>query len=183
MKKMAFGLLATTVLFSACKKSNDGESNDEELITTVQLTFTPAGGGASLNFFYRDADGPGGEAPTRDEIKLAASTTYNVSIQLMNESATPVENITPEIVEEAEAHRFYYTASAANLTISNLNNDANGAPVGLTSTWTTTTAAAGTVGVVLRHYGGTPPDKQTADPVNSPKSSTDVDVTFSYSVL
>jgi hypothetical protein len=62
--------------------------------------------------------------------------------------------------------------------VSNLNNDGNGVPLGITSTWTTTAVATGTINVTLRHYPGNPPNKAANDPVNSPKSSTDIEVSF-----
>lgn len=176
-------LVAATIIFSSCKKAGGGEGNDEELITTMNLTFTPAAGGTPVTFSFNDADGPGGNAPTQDIIQLAANTTYNVSVQLLNATVTPPEDITLEVEEENEAHRFYYSPSAGNLTISGLNNDDSGIPLGTTSQWTAGNASSGTIGVTLRHYPGTPPDKQLSDPVNSPKSGTDIEVTFSYSII
>ena len=176
-------LSATVLSTNSCKKIDAGETNDEELITTVQLNFTPVSGGPTQSFKFEDIDGPGGNAPVVDGIMLVANTTYNVSIELRNDSANPPEDITAEVEEENEAHRFYYTPSAGNITVSNLNDDNNGVPLGITSQWATGAASGGTVAVVLRHYPGTPPDKQISDPVTSPKSSTDVDVTFGYTIL
>lgn len=51
---------------------------------------------------------------------------------------------------------------------------------GITSTWTTGAVATGTLKVTLRHYGGNPPGKAIGDDVNSPKSSTDIEVTFNF---
>ncbi len=184
IKKLSLILLAAGSLFTSCKKSNGGEGNDEELITTIQLEFTPVSGGTPLTFSFRDLDGNGGNPPTQDVIELSANTTYNVSLILLNESVTPAENITTEVEEEAEAHRFYFTPSAGStLTINNLNTDADAVPLGTTSTWAAGTVSSGTVNITLRHYPGTPADKQSSDPVNSPKSSTDVSVTFSYNIL
>jgi hypothetical protein len=49
-------------------------------------------------------------------------------------------------------------------------------PLGITSVWSTGSAAAGTVTIVLRHYadGG----KEADDPVTSPKSTTDAGAIF-----
>lgn len=182
--KIAFGIFIAGSLFTACKKDKDEpEENEEEVITTMKLTFVPVGGGTTVTYQFRDPDGPGGTAPTQDEIVLAPSKTYNVTIQLLNETETPPEDVTLEVEEEAEAHRFYYEPSGgSNITVSGLDNDSNGIPLGITSTWTTGGAANGSITVTLRHYGGNPPNKAAADPVNSPKSSTDIDVTFSTKV-
>ena len=185
MKKYLFGAAFTVAVFllNSCKKINEGETNDEELITTVQLNFTPAAGGATLSFKFEDLDGPGGNPPVAQPIIISAGTVYNVDVELWNNAANPPEDITVEVEEEAESHRIYYTTSAGStIVIDNLNNDGNAVPLGTTSTWTVGAASTGTVGIVLRHYPGTPPDKQTADPVNSPKSATDVDVSFNYTI-
>ncbi|MCA6488025.1 MAG: hypothetical protein IM534_09205, partial [Chitinophagaceae bacterium] len=67
-KIFAMFLLLTTVLVS-CKKDAH-EHNDEEVITTLRLTFSPVGGGNNVVFQYDDADGPGGNQPTKEEIVL-----------------------------------------------------------------------------------------------------------------
>lgn len=168
-------LISGSVLFSACKKDKPVEPNDEEVITTLVVKLTPAGGGTTLTYEFDDADGPGGAAPTIDEIALAPSTTYNVALQVLNRTVTPVEDITTEIEEEADAHRFYYEVSGgANVTVSNLDNDADGVPVGINSTWTTGAVSTGKLRITLRHYPGTPPNKAAGDLVNSEKSGTDI---------
>lgn len=184
LTKIAFAAILTAGLLTSCSKDDDiVEENHEEVITTLKLTFTPVGGGTALTYQFRDPDGPGGTAPTQDEIRLAPSTSYNVALQLLNETHTPAEDVTEEIEEEADAHRFYYLPSTgSNITVSNLNNDANGVPLGLTSTWSTGTASTGTVKVTLRHYPGNPPGKATADLVDSNKSGTDIEVTFNIRI-
>jgi hypothetical protein len=177
--KWSFLLVATlALLFSACEKGNGGEINEEEIITTVQLTFVPQGG-ATLTYKFEDLDGPGGAAPLADPVILAANTTYAVTVQLLNKTVNPVQDITEEVAEEAQAHRFYYQPSAgSNIAVSGLNNDAAGIPLGITSTWTTGAAATGTINVILRHYPGNPANKATDDPADSPKSSTDAEAEF-----
>ena len=168
------------VLLVGCKKDK-GESNEEEVITTLELTFTPAAGGTPLVYNFVDPDGPGGVDPTVDDIVLNANTTYNVSAAFLNELAG--EDITEEINAESDAHRVYYTvAGGSNITVSNLNNDPNGVPLGITSTWATGAAANGQVTITLRHYPAIPPNKEAADLVNSPKSGTDIEVTFDTQV-
>jgi hypothetical protein len=183
LARIAFGILVVSSLFTACKK-DDPEENEEEVITTMKLTFAPVGGaGTTVTYQSRDLDGNGGTNPVTDEIILAPSTTYNVNVQLLNEIESPAEDITIEVESEADAHRFYYQPSGgSNITVSGLNNDPNGIPLGITSTWSTGAVANGTIAVTLRHYGGNPPGKAAADPVDSPKSSTDITVTFNTKI-
>ena len=172
---------AFTLAFASCSKTVEEEENDNEVITTVQLQFTPVSGGAALTYKWEDLDGDGGSAPVIDMITLAANKAYNVQLLLMDKTKNPVDTISNEVLEEAVDHRFYFEPSAgSNITVSNLSNDPNGVPVGLTSTWTTTAAATGTIKITLRHYenGG----KAAGDLVNSTKSSTDAEVSFSTTV-
>jgi hypothetical protein len=188
MKKhlLRFGLVlsAATLILSSCEKDKDEhEEHEEEVITTLQLTFVPVGGGNTATFKYDDPDGPGGNNPTIDQIVLAPNKTYNVSLQLLNKTANPVADITEEVEEEGQAHRFYFAPSAgSNITVANLNNDANGVALGTTSQWTTSAAATGSVRVTLRHYAGNPPNKAASDLVNSSKSATDIEVDFNTTV-
>ena len=171
------------VIFSSCKKESKPETNDEEVITTMKLTFVPVGGGTTLTYQYDDADGPGGNAPVQDVIALSPSKSYQVSVQLLNKTVNPVEDITTEVQAESDAHRFYYEPSVgSNITVSQLDNDTNGVPLGVNGTWTSGAASTGTLKVTLRHYPGTPPGKETSDPVNSSKSATDVEVVFNTSI-
>lgn len=177
--KFSFLLLGASVLISSCKKDNDEEENEEEVITTMQLTFVPVGTGTTVTYKFDDPDGPGGANPTKDEIVLAPNKTYTVTLQLLNKTVNPAEDVTTEVAAEGEAHRFYFQPSgSSNISVSGLNNDAAGIPLGITSTWATGAAATGTVKVTLRHYPGNPSNKAAADDVNSSKSTTDIEVEF-----
>jgi hypothetical protein len=178
LKQSLIFFCASALMLSSCGKDNM-EENEEEVITTLQMTFVPVGGGATLIFKYDDPDGPGGANPTQDQIVLVANKTYNVAVQLLNKTVNPVVDVTLEVAAEPQAHRFYYQPSAgSNITVSGFNNDASGIPLGITSVWTTGAAATGTLKVTLRHYAGNPPNKEANDPVNSSKSSTDAEVDF-----
>lgn len=175
---IVLGALILCAAFASCSKDKE-EENENEVITTMKLTFVPVGGGTTLTYQFDDADGPGGAAPTQDEIILAPSKSYTVTVQLLNKTVTPAEDVTLEVQGESEAHRFYYdTPGASNIAVSGFDNDTDGVPLGITSTWTTGAVATSTMHVVLRHYPGTPPNKAAADPIDSPKSSTDTEVTF-----
>ncbi len=184
MKKALRPLLAIAafaLVITSCKKDVAEEENENEVITTVQLTFTPTGGGTPFTYKWEDPDGDGGAAPVIDMVTLAANTSYSVQLLLLDKTKNPVDTTSNEVIEEAEDHRFYYQPSTgSNITVSNLDNDPNGVPVGLNSTWTTTAAATGTMTITLRHYenGG----KAVTDAINDSKSSTDAEVTFSTRV-
>ncbi len=180
MSAIALGLMVT---LTQCKNADDVTPEDEnELITTVQLEFTPTAGGSAQTFTFRDPDGDGGNAPTRfDTISLAANTSYTLHVKVQDESKTPTEDITEEIEEKADEHLFVFTANPASLlTYTYGDTDSRNLPIGLTGTARTGTAGTGTLRVQLRHQppvNGTPVKDGTAGP-----GSDDVNLNFNLRV-
>lgn len=166
---------------TGCKKDDTSEPEENELITTVTLNFTEAGTTNVRSVTWKDADGDGGAAPTIGKLSLAPNKTYNLTVQVLDESKTPIADITEEIEDEAEEHLFVYTPTPANLlTVAITDNDSRNFPVGLTGTATTGAAGTGKLQVVLRHQppvGGNPVKNGTVGP-----GSTDFDGTFDVEI-
>ena len=151
--------LCTSLPFTAACGSDDVVIEDNEVITTVILQFTPTGG-AAITATFDDPDGDGGTAPTIDPIALVAGTTYATTVQFQNRLEAPAEEITDEVRDEAEDHQVFLTGTAvsgpatanaaAALTHTYADQDANGLPIGLGNT---IVAAAGTgqLTLTLRH--------------------------------
>ena len=167
--KASLHLFLAAVLIVGCKKDDDSPKpsssnppvNEEELITTVKITFVDtAGVEPTVTVFFRDPDGDGGNAPTQfDTIRLAANSVYNATLEVFDESKNPVEDITEEIEEEADEHLFCYTPSNVNLSIvrtdMELDYGVGGTlEVGLASQWTVGNTSVGTIQVVLKHQPG-----------------------------
>ncbi|KRP08438.1 MAG: hypothetical protein ABR95_11770 [Sphingobacteriales bacterium BACL12 MAG-120813-bin55] len=179
MKKSS--IILTTALFSgimfwtSCKETETPPvENEEELITTVELTFTNQDDPADvLTFRFSDPDGPGGADPdTFDTIRLATSSVYDLSVFLLNESVSPVEDITTEVEEEGTDHQFFFVVDPASLlSVVYADTDSNGDPIGLLNTVTTNTAAAGTLTVILKHQ----PDMKDG---SSTTGETDIELSF-----
>lgn len=175
-------LLTAVVFFSQCDTEEPEAENEEELITTMTLTFVPANGGDPVVFSVFDADGEGPIDPVYtdgDASVLAAGTSYNVSLQLLNTTEDPVEDITEEVEEEADEHQFFFIiGNGLNLDFAYEDVDGNGNPVGLSSIFTTGDASTGTLTVELRHE----PNKEAegvsnGDPANA-GGETDIQATF-----
>ncbi len=168
-------IMVFTFAISACKKDKKElpKVDEPELITTIKLTFTNTNNAADVKTFaWKDLDGQGGAAPMVDTIKLAANTNYNLEItEILNETATPVENVTEEIEEENYEHLFVYKPSASLLTVAISDKDKNKLPVGLMAVVNTNTAKTGTLRIVLRHQKG------VKDGTEAP-GSTDFDITY-----
>jgi len=93
LKNTLFLVLAT-VVFSACSSDDDNPLpvNEEEVITTLTATLTPVGGGASITLQSLDLDGDGPNVPVITvSSPLAVNTTYNGSLELLNETESPAE--------------------------------------------------------------------------------------------
>jgi hypothetical protein len=152
-------LIGVTTLFTQCKDAGEALTPDDEneLITSVTLSFKEAGTGAVTSFSYKDPDGEGGNAPTRfDAVSLKANTEYTMTVEFLDESKTPVNNITEEIAKESDEHLLVYTPSPASLlSYTYGDKDANNFGIGLTGTAKSGAAGEGKLKVQLRHQPGT----------------------------
>lgn len=158
MKKRAFSLLILIVgvgVLVQCKRADDVEPTDEnELITTLKLSFSEVGNSASPQvFIFRDVDGEGGNPPSSfDKVVLKPGTSYTLRTIVQDESRGSVEDLTTEIASRAEEHLFVYTASPAGLlTYQYGDKDSRNHPIGLMGTATTGAAGKGKLRVRLRH--------------------------------
>ena len=177
IKNLLFLFLTCIVLIS-CKDSVEPEE-ENELITTVKLSFTA--GGKTLVYSYKDLDGDGGNMPVIDKIALSPNTEYVVSTEFLDESKTPVVSITQEILAEAAEHLVIYTPSSPNLgTFTYSDKDKNGFNIGLKGIFKTNAAQNGSLKVQLRHQ----PDvngKRVKDGSVTPGSD-DVNISFTVEI-
>ena len=176
--KILISIIIISMFWQACKKDADLPKlpepiNEPEVITSLTLTFTDSANTSNVIIAkFIDNDGDGGNQPTTfDTIKLKSNTTYFTSLQLFNSILN--EEITPEIVQEANDHLFVYKTNAVNLSIAITDFDTNTPPlaIGLKSTWRAGNNGNGTVQVILKHQPGI--KNGTESPGN-----TDVDLNF-----
>ncbi len=175
--KTVMAILTLLVLTGCRKEFNREEDNENELITTIILSTTEAGSNDTLNHIWEDVDGPGGGDPEIDTILLEHGKNYDISFSLLDKTKIPFENITAEIEEESNVHRFYLQPDdGTGITISDPDKDINGLTLGLLNKLNTTQPATGHLSITLRHYpdGG----KAEEDAINSPKSTTDAEAIF-----
>lgn len=170
-------LLFAGIAIVSCSDDDDiapAEENEVEVITNVSLIFTPMGGGTPVTAEARDPDGEGiQELETLDDIVLAPNTTYTMTYTILSAlDPDDVEDIAEEISEEDDEHQFFYSFTNnifsspmgnGNIDVSsdpmNYNDqDENGLPVGLSTSFTTGAAATGTFTARLQHQ----PDLKSA---------------------
>jgi hypothetical protein len=181
MKKMSLHFVAVLLVLVSivgCKK-DPVDPNESELITTVRIKLTEKVSGVQSMFEFKDLDGVGGAAPSKfDEIMLTKGKVYDCTLQLLNESENPADDITLEVFAEGIDHQIYLTPTNALAVVSNYSLDSKGLPLGITSTWTAAAAAGtGTLNVTLKHKPGV---KAAGDPVS--KGDTDISIDFKLSV-
>jgi len=196
--RMTITRTALALLLAACGDPGGG-GNEGEVITTVTLTFTPAGGGAPISAVFDDPDGDGGGPPVVDPINLTAGG-FTAAVKFENRLETPPEDITVEVQDESDQHQVFFTGSAvdgpaasnpaAPLVHAYADTDANGLPIGLANTITARTGT-GQLVLTLKHLPPLDGNAQktsdlaarvTANGINSIAGDTDASVSFPVAV-
>ncbi|WP_136465275.1 type 1 periplasmic binding fold superfamily protein [Flagellimonas onchidii] len=192
IKFLSLALIAGQLFVSCSNDDNDPEEvNEEETITTMTVTLTPTAG-TTVTLTSRDLDGDGPNAPEINVSgNLAANTTYNGMVALLNETETPAEDVNEEIEGEAAEHQFFFAVGGglnASTAYADEESDYVSAetgtnfttnnPVGIKFTLTTTDASTGTLAVTLRHEPKKPNDGTLVDA----GGETDITQTFSLTI-
>lgn len=170
-------LLAAVVLFSQCNTEEPEPENEEELITTMTLTFSPQAGGQDVVFSIFDEDGDGPAAPEYTNGVLSTNTTYSVSLEVRNDEED--EDITVEIEEEDEEHQFFFQISSAlDLEFDYADQDGDGNPIGLSTIFVAGNASSGTLTVTLRHEPNKTAQGVASGLIANAGGETDIEATF-----
>jgi len=179
-RSYALCLLFIPMAFTSC--SDDDENpiavDEEEVITTMTVTLTSSGN-STVTLKSQDLDGDGPNAP---EItvsgNLAANATYSGSIELLNETETPAEDITEEVEEEDDEHQFFFSTGGSVTGATYSDQDSDGNPLGLSFELATGEAGSGTLQITLRHEPKKPNDGTLGDA----GGETDIAQTFNVTV-
>ena len=178
--KLLAALFIAMTIFISCDDDDDIiPVNEEEVITTMTVTLTPAAGGTNITLQTRDLDGDG---PNPPEITVSGNLTsgisYNGSIVLLNETEDPAENITEEVEEESDEHQFFYTIGGAlDATTTYENFDGDGNPLGTEFSLDAGDASTGTLTFTLRHEPNKPNDG-----LADAGGETDITATFNVTI-
>lgn len=181
--------------FSSCNDDEIKKEDTPEMITEVNLIFTPVGGGATVTATATDPDGEGvQDIQTDGPIILSAQKTYTLELELINgleDPSNPGYDISEEVEEEADEHQFFFSWTnnvfsnpSGNGNIDNRNDpvnysdeDVNGLPLGLETSWTTASAASGKFRILLKHQ----PEIKSATS-SSADGETDLDIEFDVTI-
>ena len=192
MKKINLLFVAgmfSLLFLTSCEKDEPEDPiipNEEEVITTLNFTLTPDGGGTPVVLSFQDLDGDGGNAPTISEGTLDNNTIYNGSLELLNELEDPAEDITLEVAEEELEHQFFYETlfptelSDVNIAYNDLDEEGN--PIGLSTVLTTGEMGSGTITVTLRHEPNKDAAGVSSGDIANAGGETDIEVTFNVEI-
>lgn len=155
---------------------------DNEFITTVELVATNASDATDVQTAKWVKLNPNDtSAPnlTQAFLNLKANAVYNVAVKFLDETKTPVSDITSEILARENYHIICFgVASALNLTVKRTDHDTNtptAFEVGLQDAFTTTAASSGNLEVTLHHQ----PNVKNGD---CAPGSIDADVNFTINI-
>ena len=118
MKIFKYALLAIPFLYFSCSDDDDSVPEPiyaEEVITTMIVTLTPHApvGFDSVTLTTRDLDGDGPNEPVLEVSgPISSLTSYDGSVQWLNEMEDEPEDITLEVIEEADEHQVFFSASS-----------------------------------------------------------------------
>lgn len=183
-------VLLMALALTACKKDDQPQpqtpappADEEEVITTLRITFSDIQLGTEFDLLFEDADGPGGNDPVITADGLPANREYAAIVRVWNGSVSPPIDMTDEIGEEDEAHQLFFQVTGAALSVQYADLDDNGHPVGLVNLASTGDVGTGSLKVTLRHG----PDKGAAGvaqgDITNAGGETDIEVTFPVEIL
>lgn len=184
-------LLMAATLWACKDTEKPDEINENEVITTVELSLVPISGAPLITARWADPENDG--SPIIDEILLSEGEDYTLAVSFLNELEDPPEDITLEVDAESDQHQVFYTGSAIDSAVDYTYDDLdlNGFPVGLEGTLSTLAAGGGDLVVTLRHVPpengaavktGTLAEQAATGGISSLPGDTDAEVTFALTV-
>lgn len=182
LKLLAILFISSLAIISCSDDDHPEHAHEEEVITTMKIVLTPATG-TEVTLQSQDLDGDGPNAPIITPGTLAANTTYQGVITVLNETVSPADDVTTEVIAEADEHQFFYSATGVNSTFTYAApNDSNGNPLGVNFTLQTGDAGTGNYVFTLRHEPNkTAAGVKTGDITNA-GGETDIEATIPVTI-
>ncbi|RXK51048.1 hypothetical protein [Aquirufa rosea] len=182
MKYTFFLFLVLMISLLSCKKGEEVEpTDDNELITTVELGFTNSKG-VTKTFAFQDLDANSLTPPDKFEsILLEANESYDMDIKVYDDSKPTRVDVTKKIEDDAEAHLFVFKVTPASLfSVKAKDKDKNNLPLGLKNSGKTQGKGSGKLHVILKHQP--PANGKRTKTGDEDLGSTDIDLEFKLEV-
>ena len=168
MKKVFFYAFSALLFVTTSCSDNDEPAvvNEEEVITKVTIQVTNLSDSSTSIYTFSvephdhsDDDDNADDDDHADgdhmEIELASNSSYLFEFKVLNDTdPNNVENVTLEIIDEADTHQVFYEILDSSISIEAAADDtfdSNSNPVMLKTIWTTTTATVADVEAFLLH--------------------------------
>ena len=181
--KTAAVIAMVALSLSACKKDSKEPTpenpvqptNESELITTMKVTLHDTTTNTNTTYVFSDLDGPGGNPASfggtnqsDSVINITANHVYKCTILLLNQTKTPADTISNEVISEGADHMIFFNSIAPSGTpyntylsgsatyIKYLDLDANNRGIGLSTLWTAPSTAKpkAELKIELKHQPG-----------------------------
>ena len=159
------------ILFYSCSKDDPDGVNEQEFISNVILTIeSPDGTQQTIDWDLSETNS--------QSINMEIDTNYNVGISFLNTSdPTDVEDVTLEIIDEADEHQVFFSAAGVVMEFVYMDFDSNGNPVGTQFVLAPLGAGSGSVTITLVHEPAKPNDG-----LDTAGGEIDIQTTFSVTV-
>ncbi|MCX7929127.1 MAG: hypothetical protein N2663_00155 [Chlorobi bacterium] len=166
-----YAALVAALVLVGCDPHNHDHGNDHAAASRFILHLT---NGDTIAAIWNDPDGPGGQSPQIDTIRLRRGS-YSGRLIILT---TTGDTLSTVIQTQGTEHQLFYTVSgsaASHVSISIRDRDSRGMPLGLQTAWEVEPPQApvpGSVRIQLYHYEPNKKDGIT------PSAETDADITF-----
>ena len=146
-KNLKYTFLLGAIFFISCSKDDPDAINEQEFISNVIVTLVSEDGETQT------VDWDLSEMNSQN-INLKVNTNYNVNLSFINSSdPTDVENVTLEIIDEADEHQVFFEFAEVSVNVSSASNDTKVGSRGvlINSVWNASTTGTGLVRLYLVH--------------------------------
>ena len=184
MKKqiLILPMLILSLVFTGCSDDDPVPVNEQEVITTVEVTLTNGTDSYVLSWEDLDGDGPN-EAVVMGATMPAGN--YNGDIQLYNKTVPEDDEeyiVTAEILEEDLDHQFFFTPlNGLDVSYVYTDMDSEENPIGQTFDLTAN-VSEGDLNIVLLHEPFKNAEGVSVGDITNAGGETDIDITFPITV-
>ena len=196
MKKQIFllPLLILSLVFTGCSDDDDHDDhshpvNEQEVITTVEVTLSDGTNSYTLTWEDLDGDGPDEAVVTGGTMPVGAYDGYiqllNKTVEQFNADGSLNEEyyVTLEILEEDLDHQFFFNSiNGLDVTAIYADMDSEGNPIGQEFGLVAANAGSGGLNIVLLHEPlKNNPGVPDGDMTNA-GGETDIDITYPVTI-
>ena len=146
-------LLLLMIGLIGCTKdvSKPNDENEHEAINKLELNFSEPNG-VVKSFVVEDADGDGGNPPSRiDTILVKSGKQYSVTVKLYNITNKVIKDVSSTVQAQSYSHEFFFIPTGVTVSIQKTDKDKNGYPVGFQSNWDFSATGKGSILLKLMH--------------------------------